>query len=861
MSRFSVGGMTSPAAYPPNGSVRSFSHSPGPMSPPPMGSGGRGILPDGWPHDQVTTSMGRSSPQQHSVDNNEYAKVQAERASLEVQLHSAETRLREAGTRETCLVNQLQRERSQHNQIVMTFLETFRELCPEAPIPQSVPTPEKASALCAQVIGELRNNLQDSDIAVDSARAAVKKVEELTVAVRDRDICIATLEHKISQQRDFDAQKATAVEQQIQILLQTVNSKSDASFAAEPSNRTGDNGDDSLLNWVDTSNTTLPKESPIEPTPQPLMSPARERSPYNSNPRQIKTPAYQPSPVTHGAREGDWPGSPRREDLNETLPEEFPPSPRRQIPEEQGVVPEHAKGWTKHGEEWPPSPRRVDTESYPSPDRLRETSTMEPRNWTSSGEEWPPSPQRVRSSPDRSQNIEQQNQLQPPAVGEWPPSPQRVREPEQAMDSNAVPTGEEWPPSPQRQRGVVEETCPAPTYADENEQKEWPPSPQRQRAPRQEVQPEGTKEWPPSPQRQRAAAPTCEEARKEWPPSPRRERVAHTETYVNGNPAVGDLQTSRDPDTPIQAINVTQTPTSSATEPTATPCDDVSQNTISPQRLEWPATSSPKEKLDRSASGELGDRRRSVGFAGVPENDHHSDIRLTSAMKKIATLEREISSLKGEPPMSQELLQWAERTFAEVDSLCQKDGSISKDELGRVLGEEKLAAKILFHELDENHSGEIDLEEWIHWFERLNRKDGAANMLQWIQERLDTTKKTKKIGFSVDSTVTLDPDVEARIGAAFDVTVGLLEKDGPSTAFFKSHLEERWGPLPHLQENQDGAVRCSEWMAWFEGVQRHGQSADELISWVEAKLQSATDEENLKQTPVSDIPVTPENEE
>ena len=277
--------------------------------------------------------------------------------------------------------------------------------------------------------------------------------------------------------------------------------------------------------------------------------------------------------------------------------------------------------------------------------------------------------------------------------------------------------------------------------------------------------------------------------------------------------------------------------------------------------MEWPATSSPKEKLDRSASGELGDRRRSVGFAGVPEHDHHGNILLSAAKKKIALLEREVSSLKGEPPMTRDLLEWAERTFADVDSLCQKDGSISKEELGRVLGEERLAAKILFHELDENHSGEIDVEEWIHWFERLNRKDGAGNMLQWIEERLDTTKKTKKIGFSVESTVTLEPDVEARIGAAFDVTVGLLEKDGPATAFFKSHLEEKWGPLPHLQENQDGAVRCSEWLAWFEGVQRHGQSAEELISWVESKLQCATDEEKTKQTPTSETPSATEEEE
>ena len=552
MSRYNAGGMTSPAAYPPNGSVRSFSHSPGPMSPPPVGSGGRGILPDSWPHDQglISSSLGRQSPPQ--VIDSEYAKVQAERASLEVQLHSADTRLREASTRETCLVNQLQRERSQHTQTVQVFLDTFRELCSSTIIPQAVPTPEKATTLSVSVINELNNNLQDSDLAADSARVAVKKVEELTVAIRDRDICIATLEHKIAQQRDFDSQKAAAVEQQIQILLQTVNSKSDTSFVAEPSQRTGENIDDSLLNWVDTSNNTLPKESPIEPTPQPLMSPARERSPYNSHPRQIKTPAYatnsknnNPTPVTHGDREGDWPGSPRREveeTLNQTLPEEFPPSPRRQVPNEQ---PEHGKDWRMAGEEWPPSPRRVDTESYPSPDRLRETSTMEPKNWGNDTEEWPPSPQRVRES----QTEERQQPTATAAGSEWPPSPQRVRgapEPEEAITA-----GEEWPPSPQRHREPVEETCPAPTYAEEN--KEWPPSPQRQRGGAPPAQEGEAKEWPPSPQRQRGVAPSEQnETNENWQPSPRRERNADTETYANGAPKVNNSNNTCDPDTPVQ---------------------------------------------------------------------------------------------------------------------------------------------------------------------------------------------------------------------------------------------------------------------------------------------------------------------
>lgn len=75
----------------------------------------------------------------------------------------------------------------------------------------------------------------------------------------------------------------------------------------------------------------------------------------------------------------------------------------------------------------------------------------------------------------------------------------------------------------------------------------------------------------------------------------------------------------------------------------------------------------------------------------------------------------------------------AETAFASIDAQCQQDGCVSKEELSIVLREDKLAAKVLFRELDTDASGDVSMTEWLDW---LSTSQTAESVLEWIEDRL-----------------------------------------------------------------------------------------------------------------------------
>ena len=88
----------------------------------------------------------------------------------------------------------------------------------------------------------------------------------------------------------------------------------------------------------------------------------------------------------------------------------------------------------------------------------------------------------------------------------------------------------------------------------------------------------------------------------------------------------------------------------------------------------------------------------------------------------------------------------ARHTFEAVDSFCNKDGSVSREELRKVLRAEGLAANVLFRELDVNADGEVSYSEWKGWIEKMATKFGlshATSYVEWIESALEEHSSPK----------------------------------------------------------------------------------------------------------------------
>ena len=213
---------------------------------------------------------------------------------------------------------------------------------------------------------------------------------------------------------------------------------------------------------------------------------------------------------------------------------------------------------------------------------------------------------------------------------------------------------------------------------------------------------------------------------------------------------------------------------------------------------------------------------------------------------KIHRLEEELRRLKGgsdsrfntlDTPMRRR----AEAIFSAVDSQCQKDGSISKAELGKVLGKEHLGAKVFFHELDANDSGEIDINEWLNWFGHLQKREAADNMLEWLEQELAAA--------TAPASAPLDPQTQTRASDAFDRILNAASTVSPyvrkaelTTILTDGHSFMRELVSSPL-DSGELVVKLSDFVEWIKKLDTNGTPSTDVMDWVEMKLASYDDKQ------------------
>ena len=201
----------------------------------------------------------------------------------------------------------------------------------------------------------------------------------------------------------------------------------------------------------------------------------------------------------------------------------------------------------------------------------------------------------------------------------------------------------------------------------------------------------------------------------------------------------------------------------------------------------------------------------------------------------------------------QKIRQRAAAAFDLIDEKCSKDGEVSRDELLKVLKQERLGAKVLFRELDTNSDGGISLTEWHAWFDKLTLKGGieeADTRLEWIEDRINTCSQTPTPqDESIDPKTRIAVDKEAadtlrkRAAAAFDLIDEKCSKDGEVSRdeLLKVLKQERLGAkvlFRELDTNSDGGISLTEWHAWFDKLTLKGgiEEADTRLEWIEDRI-------------------------
>eukprot|EP01059_Diplonema_ambulator_P033553 TRINITY_DN708_c0_g1_i4.p1 TRINITY_DN708_c0_g1~~TRINITY_DN708_c0_g1_i4.p1 ORF type:complete len:856 (+),score=250.49 TRINITY_DN708_c0_g1_i4:70-2637(+) len=205
--------------------------------------------------------------------------------------------------------------------------------------------------------------------------------------------------------------------------------------------------------------------------------------------------------------------------------------------------------------------------------------------------------------------------------------------------------------------------------------------------------------------------------------------------------------------------------------------------------------------------------------------------------------------------------------FDEIDAKCSQDGEVSRDELLRVLKQERLGAKVLFRELDTNFDGGISLTEWNAWFDRLATKGGAKEAetrLEWIEDRLRTcadlpTPEEVPLGLNrIQSDTVKTDEFFAKVKTAFDEIDAKCSKDGEVSRdeLLKVLKQERLGAkilFHELDTNADGGISLSEWNAWFQKLAAKGglEEAETRLEWIEDRLKTCTDLPTPEEVPLS----------
>ncbi|KAJ9453225.1 hypothetical protein DIPPA_12329 [Diplonema papillatum] len=795
-----TGGLTSPAVSSYGGStLRSQSYSPMPMSPPrgegsyraggQAGNGG-GLLPADWPRNGGLRTESAMTCEESVVN-----RLQRERGALELKLHQAETR-------EQCLVNQMQRERQQYQQVNSLLLEALRTV--RDGVPDELLSPARAAMFLEEMQNDAQNTSDDRDLATAAAEAATKKLDELTLVLREKDATIEALQTANHDHVDLLEAEVLRLQHGTTRLLHHVRS------VRQTSAHTYDS-EDSLIDWA--------RNAPH--SGQGGVSPRRDRPAFNGSPRQAT----------------EWPPSPRRSGatISVVTTHDFHDG----NPQDTTL-----EGTENPSEEWPPSPAR---HRQPEPG----AKAKKPAGHLGKPE-WPPSPQRHRSGTGDEPAEEKKVAKK---AKEWPPSPQRHR----TADADRAPAtdAEEWLPSPKGDRvasaaAAASDGDSAPASGKGRAAangKEWPPSPRRERLPAGQAKHEhgGDKARISEVARHvhaKAAGPPS--ARKsEWPASPRR-----TPPPVDHGPPQPADQKEEGYEVGAKLYTPDSIDRQSDDTAPKTPID-TDADTLPPHKLDWGAVSPTRHRDDSEADrnacstsiGASSGRRRSVGFIEPDEGRkaertesgaslraldliREPDMTPFVAKNRIASLERQLREARGQVVLDEALEARARKAFDAIDSLIQRDGTISKSGLCRALREEKLGAKVLFHELDANDNGEIHIGEWLHWLGRLQKRESAENMIEWIEERLESSKSVKEVGFA--SPNPKEEDNVARFNRVLDA---IGETTHANKDSLQNLLRDTDGLLDELDtvSAESSDVGINEWLRWVAGK-------DELTAWIDQRL-------------------------
>lgn len=285
-----------------------------------------------------------------------------------------------------------------------------------------------------------------------------------------------------------------------------------------------------------------------------------------------------------------------------------------------------------------------------------------------------------------------------------------------------------------------------------------------------------------------------------------------------------------------------------------------------------------KTEREKGAAGYF----RSVGAPAIFDFLARELLRAAPPQREvIGTLQRSLQQLAGEPEPGafaaaavaagsgdrREALRRREAAaFDEMDSVLNKDGVISRDELLSVLCQERLVAKLLFKELDTNHDGRITRMEWHAWFDRVITKgsiESGEDQAAWIEDRIQHAKAgtpaspcTAPLG--VEQARANEPSARVaemrqeeaalrdRAAHAFDAIDAQCNRDGEVSRdeLLRVLRQERLAAkvlFRELDENSDGGISLTEWHTWLDRVMKKGgtDEVESRLEWIEDRLHTA----------------------
>eukprot|EP01062_Namystynia_karyoxenos_P040660 TRINITY_DN2962_c0_g1_i1.p1 TRINITY_DN2962_c0_g1~~TRINITY_DN2962_c0_g1_i1.p1 ORF type:complete len:459 (+),score=110.03 TRINITY_DN2962_c0_g1_i1:85-1461(+) len=218
--------------------------------------------------------------------------------------------------------------------------------------------------------------------------------------------------------------------------------------------------------------------------------------------------------------------------------------------------------------------------------------------------------------------------------------------------------------------------------------------------------------------------------------------------------------------------------------------------------------------------------------------------------------------------LSPDLRRRAEDVFHRVQSSL--DGAITKQRLQDVLRQDGVGADVLFAELDGDHSGKVTMQQWLSWLMQVEAAGlSAASVLDWIEERSGVQEEAhvrfdepdaamknlrRDIG-RLRATSVVDWWRVRGDGAAVELSEALHRRavaafraidkvSGGTGRITKQEIREALHEdtlgaevlFAELDTNHTGDVTLEEWICWLKKVEGSGQSAANMVHWIEERL-------------------------